>query len=49
MTSAPWAPGEAEKLTQLSREAEEYNDILIGPYLDGRLVRKLVILFTPSL
>ena len=49
MTLAPWAPGEADKIAQLSREAEMYNDIIIGPYLDGRLVRKLAILFTPSL
>ena len=49
MTLAPWAPGEADKIAQLSREAETYNDIIIGPYLDGRLVRKLVTLFTPSL
>ena len=48
MTSAPWAPGEADKIAQLSREAETYNDIIIGPYLDGRLVRKLVTLVTPS-
>ena len=42
----PWGIEDAQIWKQLSLEAEKYNDIIIGPYLDGRLVRKLVILFT---
>ena len=46
LTKMPWGIEDAQIWKQLSLEAEKYNDIIIGPYLDGRLVRKLVILFT---
>ena len=49
LTKMPWSIDDAPIWKQLSLEAEKYNDIIIGPYLDGRLVRKLATLFTPSL
>ena len=41
LTKMPWNMDEAPIWKELSLEAEKYNDIIIGPYLDGRLVRKL--------
>ena len=38
MTKTPWMPGEVQKWEKLAKEAHEYKDIIIGPYLDGRLV-----------
>lgn len=49
MTKTPWASGEIKKWGKLSKEAHKYNDIIIGPYLDGRLVEHLIFLSRLSL
>ena len=43
MTKAPWSIGEAEKWERLARESHKHNDIIVGPYLDGRSVWKFRI------
>ena len=41
MTKTPWDSGEVQLWEQLAKEVQKYNDIIIGPYLDGRLVARV--------
>ena len=42
MTEIPWSAVEVPKWEKLAKEAHAHNDIVIGPYLDGRLVVWLI-------
>ena len=46
MTKEPWSFDDAVQWERLALEAQQRNDVIIGPYLDNRsLWRRLIALF----